>query len=124
MKADPHNPPPPALVFPPAADLAAARRLREDFAALGALERAFAATAAGEALLACLGGNAPYLAELACRESACLLAILADGPTATLARLLAELQNLAPGTPRRTLSAALRGAKRRAVGPAQDQPMW
>jgi len=68
-----HNTP-----LPHAADPRAAQNLREDFAALGEAEHAFAHTPRGHAVLAALGGNAPYLADLARRESACLLAVMAE----------------------------------------------
>ena len=86
-----HNP-----EIPAAADAQAARRLIEDFAALGPAEQAFAATQEGRAMLDALGGNAPYLAELACRESACLLASMAQGFEPTFTGVLTELQNLPP----------------------------
>jgi len=101
--------------FPRAADAAAARRLREDFAEIGPAEREFAGTREGAALLDCLGGNAPYLAGLAIRESACLLAVMAGGPQAVLDAQLAALESLVPGTARKPLSAGLRRAKRRAA---------
>jgi [glutamine synthetase] adenylyltransferase / [glutamine synthetase]-adenylyl-L-tyrosine phosphorylase len=103
------------LHLPSAADPAAARHLAEDFAALGPAEQAFAAAPAGRAVLDALGGNAPYLAELACRESACLLAILAQGPEAVFSAVLKRLQNLEPETSRHTLGTELRAAKRRAA---------
>ena len=98
--------------FPLAADLPAAGRLREAFAALGAAERAFAGTEEGQAVLDCLGGNAPYLAELAARESACLLATLNDGPEKTFAAALDALRALPLTAPRSKIAAALRQAKR------------
>jgi [glutamine synthetase] adenylyltransferase / [glutamine synthetase]-adenylyl-L-tyrosine phosphorylase len=105
-----HNP-----EFPRAADAQAARHLREDFAALGAAEQEFAESAAGQSLLDCLGGNAPYLAELACQEPACLLSTMADGPEKSFASVLGELQALSPDAPRREIAAGLRQAKRRAA---------
>jgi len=98
--------------FPQAADPAAAERLRADFAALGPREAQFAATESGTALLAALGGNAPYLADLACREAATLLACMQTGPRAEAQALLAALDTLPPEVPRPVLSAALRRAKR------------
>src|ERR1700722_19634297 len=105
-----HNP-----EFPRAADTQAARHLREDFAGLGAAEQKFAESAAGQTLLDCLGGNAPYLPDLACREPACLLSTMADGPEKSFASVLGELQALPPDTPRREIAARLRQAKRRAA---------
>jgi len=110
MRHVPHNP-----EIPEASDAQAARRLIEDFAALGPAEEAFAASPRGRTLLNCLGGNAPYLAELACREPACLMAILAQGPEKTFASVLVALQNIPPESERHHVNSALRGAKRRAA---------
>ena len=110
MHAVPHNP-----QFPAPADPAAAARLREDFAALGAAQRRFAATPTGRAALDCLGGNAPYQADLACRESDCLMQTLSAGPDAALAAALDKLRALPLTTSRRQLAAQLREAKRRAA---------
>ena len=101
--------------FPLAADRPAADRLREAFAALGAAECAFAATDEGRAVLDALGGNAPYLAELAARESDCLLATLRDGPEKTFAAALDALHALPLTATRTRIAAALRQAKRRAA---------
>lgn len=101
--------------FPRAADLAAAGRLRDDFSALGAAEKAFTESLEGRALLDCLGGNAPYLADLACREPACLLAAMAEGADQSFAAVLTDLESLKPDSSRSQISASLRGAKRRAA---------
>ena len=101
--------------LPQPADLAAAQRLREDFAAIGSPEQNFAATQAGQALLECLGGNAPYLADLACHEPACLLQAANEGVDAAFAALMEALRSLAPDTPRAQIATALRLAKRRAA---------
>lgn len=101
-----HNP-----SLPKPADPAAAHRLRANFAALGREEAAFAATESGAALLDSLGGNAPYLADLACRESETLLACMKDGPQS--AAILAALAALPLTLSRTRLNAALRQAKRR-----------
>ena len=66
-------------------------------------------------MLDCLGGNAPYLAELACRESGCLLATLRDGPEKTFAATLDALHALPLTASRTRIAAALRQAKRRAA---------
>ncbi len=86
--------------------------MRADFAALGTRESAFAATELGAALLASLGGNAPFLTELACREAGTLLACMETGPRAETQALLAALDALPPDIPRATLGAALRRTKR------------
>ena len=101
---------------PPAAfDAAAARRLMEGFAERGAAEAAWAATPQGAALLGALGGHSPYLAELAERESASLLHLAEAGPDAAFARALAPLEQCEPETPRATVAALLRQAKRQAA---------
>ena len=100
--------------WPRPADAEAAARLLAAFAALGQAEKRFAATAKGAAVLAALGGNAPYLAELALAEPASLMAAVAQGPEPVLMEVLAGLANLPlPGT-RPALMRALRVAKRRA----------
>jgi glutamate-ammonia-ligase adenylyltransferase len=110
MQALPHNP-----QFPGPADLAAAARLHEDFAALGPTQRRFAASSAGRAVLDCLGGNAPYLADMACRESGCLIRTLKSGPDAALAHALENLRALPLAATRRQLASQLREAKRQAA---------
>ena len=122
MPSDLHKP-----CFQHPADKAAAARLCVDFAALGARESAFAATESGAALLAALGGNAPYLAELACREPAMLMACLETSPQAETDSVLAGLDALPSNLPRASLSAALRQAKRRvalAIAVADIGGLW
>ncbi len=93
-------------------DEAAAQRLIERFAERGRAEARLAQRPAVGALLAALGGNSPFLADLAVRESAALRALLAEGPDAVAARALASIAAL-PVTARRELVAAtLRHAKR------------
>jgi [glutamine synthetase] adenylyltransferase / [glutamine synthetase]-adenylyl-L-tyrosine phosphorylase len=99
--------------FPRAANAAAAARLIDDFAGLGPAERKYAGTADGTALLTALGGNAPYLADLALRDSAALLACMTAGPEAHVATLLQHLRELPATMPRAKLGAALRQVKRR-----------
>jgi glutamate-ammonia-ligase adenylyltransferase len=101
--------------MPPAVDVDAAARLTEGFAALGPAARTLAESAAGAAVLACLGGNAPYLAGLALREPDTLAAILAHGPDLVVDEVLAALRALPPETGRAALASALRQAKRRAA---------
>jgi len=116
MRHHPHKPksPPTATpAFPRAANAAAAARLIDDFASLGPAERIFADTAEGAALLTALGGNAPYLSDLALRDSAALLACMAAGPEAHVAALLQYLRELPAALPHAKLSAALRQIKRR-----------
>ncbi|MDE2319042.1 MAG: bifunctional [glutamine synthetase] adenylyltransferase/[glutamine synthetase]-adenylyl-L-tyrosine phosphorylase [Rhodospirillales bacterium] len=122
MPSDLHKP-----CFPQPADTAAAKRLCADFAALGAREAEFASTESGCALLAALGGNAPFLAELACREPATLIACLKTGPQAEAQAVLAGLEALCPNLPRTSLSALLRRAKRQmalAIAVADIGGIW
>lgn len=100
-----HNPP-----LPKAGDLSAAQRLRAAFAGLGVAEARFAESESGAALLDALGGNAPYLAELACRESQTLLACITHGPQSP--SILAGLSELLPTISRAQLHSTLRRAKR------------
>ncbi len=61
------------------------------------------------ALIGGAAGSAPYLKSLILRESVWLLPVLDTAPEAALARVLADLQNVAPDQ----LASALRQAKRR-----------
>jgi glutamate-ammonia-ligase adenylyltransferase len=63
-------------------------------------------------VLACLGGNSPYLADLALREADTLRAILAQGPDAVCDLALGRLAGVAPTLPRAATAALLRTAKR------------
>jgi [glutamine synthetase] adenylyltransferase / [glutamine synthetase]-adenylyl-L-tyrosine phosphorylase len=101
--------------WPEPAEPEAGERLIEAFAKLGAAPARFAKTAQGAALLAALGGNAPYLADLALAEPACLLAAMAKGPDVSFANIIAALQLVPLRASRTELAAALRVAKRRAA---------
>jgi len=103
----------PAL-WPRAADAAAAGRLLERFAELGSAEHRLAGEK-GRALLESLGGNSPYLADLALREPATLRLLLQRGPDAVIERVLAGLAALSPIVARPKLAARLREAKRQAA---------
>ena len=59
-----------------------------------------------------LGGNSPFLADLAVREAASLRALIAAGPDAVVAAAMAELAAIAPATRRDRVAAAMRRAKR------------
>jgi len=98
--------------WPPPADLGARDRLTERFAALGRAEARLAGHPAGRALLAALGGNSPYLSDLALREAATLRLLAESGPDAALAAALAPLIAADPGLARPRLAALLRQAKR------------
>ena len=97
--------------WPRPADAGAADRLVERFADLGRAEARLAQGGA-RGLLRSLGGNSPYLAELALRESAALRDLLKLGPDHVAAQALGVLAALPPGMPRAALSSALRKAKR------------
>jgi glutamate-ammonia-ligase adenylyltransferase len=88
------------------ADRPAAARFLAEF-------RARAAVPPGaDALLAAIGGNSPYLSDLALREFAAADAILTRGPDFVCDAALLGLSATAPQTPRRDLAAAMRLAKR------------
>jgi glutamate-ammonia-ligase adenylyltransferase len=92
--------------WPPPADSAAGERLRERFA------EAVPGHALPPALLRCLGGNAPYLADLALREAASLIDLARDGPAGVVAEAMATLARTPPSASRERVAAALRRAKR------------
>jgi glutamate-ammonia-ligase adenylyltransferase len=109
------------LPWPAPADPAAALRLIERFAALDP-DRVVP-----EALLAALGGNAPYLADLALREPATLRAVVAQGPGPVVSAALARLGAILPGARQEEVAAALRRAKREvalAVAIADIGGLW
>lgn len=98
--------------WPPPADLGAAERLAERFAELGRAEAKLATRQEIAALLACLGGNSPFLADLAIREAACLRALVVQGPAIVVRDALEELRAVSPSAARPRVTAALRKAKR------------
>ncbi len=100
--------------LPGIADGAAAERLIEDFAALGAAQARFAASRAGGAVLRVLGGNAPYLAGLAVREPDIVIGVSRRSAGVMLDLVMARLRATAPDAPRAVVARALREAKRRA----------
>jgi [glutamine synthetase] adenylyltransferase / [glutamine synthetase]-adenylyl-L-tyrosine phosphorylase len=93
-------------------DAAAAQRLIERFAELGRAEARLAARPAVAALLAALGGNSPFLADLAVREAGALRALLAEGPDPVAARAMAAIAALPAAAPRARVAATLRHARR------------
>ena len=101
-----------AGTWPAPADTAAADRLVERFAELGRAEARLARDARVRAMLLALGGNAPFLADLAIREAAMLRTALRDGPDVTVATVMAGLAAIPPTMPRAQLAARLRAAKR------------
>ncbi|GGC51685.1 glutamate-ammonia-ligase adenylyltransferase [Siccirubricoccus deserti] len=107
--------PAPADRLPRPYDPEAASRLAERFAERDAAARAWAASPAGAALLASLGGNSPYLADLAIREAPALMRLAERGPEDAFAMALDPLGRADPGAPREAVAALLRQAKRQAA---------
>ena len=104
--------PTPQPEWPAPFDPAAADRLLERFAALGRAEARFAARADAAPMLRCIGGNSPFLSDLALREPATVTRFNADGPDETVAAAMAALAHVKPGGRRATVAAAMRQAKR------------
>jgi glutamate-ammonia-ligase adenylyltransferase len=98
--------------WPAPHDPDAADRLVERFAERGRTEVRLAGQAPMAGLLRCLGGNSPYLGDLAVRESAALRQLAAEGPDAAVAEAMATLGALSPAADRARIVAGLRRAKR------------
>ena len=98
--------------WPTPHDSGAAERLIERFGELGRAEARLASRPHVAALLGSLGGNSPYLADLAVREAASLRDIVTSGPDEVVATALGELAALAPQTRRERVAAAMRRTKR------------
>ena len=98
--------------WPAAYDSAAANRLVERFQAIGDTEAALLSASGVLSLLRCLGGNSPYLSELALREAATFRHLVAEGPDAAFARSLRKLDLVPPSLQRSEIAAFLRQAKR------------
>ncbi len=96
--------------WPRAADAGGAARLAEQLA--GRRGRASDARSTA-ALIACLGGNSPYLAGLAVREPESFETLLRRGPQAVVEAALSSLRALDPGASRAAVASAMRQAKRR-----------
>ncbi len=99
--------------WPRPADVAAAELFQERFAALGRAEARLARGARGRAALAALGGNSPFLAEMALREPTTLRAVLAYGPDRTFGQILERMALRERHTTAEGVGAILRRAKRR-----------
>ena len=68
-------------------------------------------------MLRCLGGNSPYLSELALRESDTVHLLVTDGPDAAFAHGLSSLSHVSPAIKRPDVAAGLReGEARRRAG--------
>ncbi len=63
-------------------------------------------------LIACLGGNSPYLSNLALRERECFDGLIRHGPDWVVDATLAALAALDAASPRQEVAATLRRAKR------------
>ena len=101
-----------AATWPDPHDAGAAERLVERFSELGRGEARLATRPAVAALLRALGGNSPYLADLAVREASSLGALIASGPDAVVATAMTELVAVPPGARRDRVAVAMRRAKR------------
>jgi [glutamine synthetase] adenylyltransferase / [glutamine synthetase]-adenylyl-L-tyrosine phosphorylase len=98
--------------WPAAYDESAAARLVQDFRALGRAEADLTQVPHFLSMLRSLGGNSPYLSQLAIGEHATLLSLMAHGPDAIAADVLAGLGEIPPQASRATIAAELRQAKR------------
>ena len=98
--------------WPPPFDTGAADRLIERFAELGRTEARLAARPTLAAMLRSIGGNSPFLSDLAVREAATIRAIVANGPDAVAQATFKELVEITPTLKRERLAAAMRRAKR------------
>ncbi len=97
--------------WPGPADPDAAARLLDRFAALGAPERQLCARPEAAAMLRCLGGNSPFLSDLALRRPGCLRLLARRGPEAALAAALGALARVRADAPRPEVTRALRVAR-------------
>jgi [glutamine synthetase] adenylyltransferase / [glutamine synthetase]-adenylyl-L-tyrosine phosphorylase len=98
--------------WPSPHDPGAADRLLERFGELGRAEARLAMLPSVAALLRSLGGNSPFLADLAVREAASLRALIVSGPDPVIDAAMAELAAVAPSTRHDRIAAAMRRAKR------------
>ncbi len=98
--------------WPAAHDQGAADRLAERFAAVGIDEARLVKEPAFAGMLRALGGNSPFLSDLAVREAASLDALVAQGPDPVVSGAMAAVAAIDPAAPREQVAAALRRAKR------------
>ena len=103
---------PTAYHWPAPADPAAAERLRDRFAGLGPDCAAYA-NGPGGTVLQALGGNSPYLSDLALREHATVLDLHARGPDAACAATMEALRAVPHTASRAAVMQGARAAKRR-----------
>ena len=99
--------------WPLPADPDAASRLRQRFGDLDTAGSPGLPPEVEARVLDALGGNSPYLADLALREAGTLRQVLGAGPDAAVADALAALTRMSASAPRAAVAAALRQAKRR-----------
>jgi glutamate-ammonia-ligase adenylyltransferase len=99
-------------IWPTPYDAGAAERLVERFSDVGRTEARLATRPVVAALLCSLGGNSPFLADLAVREAASLRTLIASGPDVVVAAAMADLAAVQPSTRRDRTAAAMRRAKR------------
>ncbi len=102
----------PGASWPAPADPDAAERLLERFAGLGAAETRLLRIPDHAAMLRALGGNSPYLSDLAIREAATLRRLWRDGPDAVAKAALRGVGSLSPTADRAAVASTLRQAKR------------
>ena len=98
--------------WPAPYDEAAAARLIERFTEIGRQEARLRARPAVAAMLAALGGNSPYLSDLAFREAATIISVVRSGPDKAVADAMAELAAIPPSARRPVVTAGMRRAKR------------
>jgi len=103
------------LIWPDPADAHTAQILAERIAASGPGGRRLARDPAGAALIAAIGGNSPFLAELAAREVRCLRAFAWCGPDAAIKAVMGRLVGADPHAPTVEIARIVREAKRRAA---------
>jgi glutamate-ammonia-ligase adenylyltransferase len=97
--------------WPLPADVEAAARLAERFSEIGRAEAALARRA--RRMLAAIGGNSPFLSELAVREARAVRDYAARGPAHVVDAALATIAETRPEAAREKIAAVLRAAKRR-----------
>ncbi len=114
--------------WPHASDQAGAEALAQAlFAPAADGSPALPRTRAVEALLACLGGNSPFLSDLARRERGFLAQLLRQGPERATAGALGRLRTLRPDADRAAIASGLRRARRQvalAVAVADLGGLW
>jgi glutamate-ammonia-ligase adenylyltransferase len=114
-------------IWPAAHDPGAADRLMERFAALGTPEARLAGQPGFAGMLRALGGNSPFLSDLAVREAGSLRILAEQGPDLVVSGAMTAVAAIDPVTPREQVAAALRRAKRMlglAVAVADIGGLW